>query len=289
MSRYSQLNRPDGKDLILPKNAITTALITAVAVLSLVLSGCAPQTETESAPTSSESGGDPTGLNDDPELDDDTLSVLGKYAVDGDELVGDVPAEYAAVWDRFAAIIPADLRPEVTMFVAIDAEASGGTDGAMQANGLRPEERYIALDVTGSVDPKELDRTMIHEYAHLLTLRDSQVDPDPNSAGPCEVYVADSCPLDTSYLYAYLTEFWPDVHGPEFDESEDAIAERYNAEAFVTDYAAKNPDEDIAEVFAQWVIATTEPTGDRIVDEKLRFFDDYPELVQFRDMVALVL
>ncbi len=271
------------------KNANQTAVITAIAMFSLVLSGCAAQPETTPAPTSSETGGDPTGLNDDPELDDDSLKVLGKYAVEGDELTDEAPAEYAAVWERFAELIPADLRPEVTMFVAIDAEASGGTDGAMQPNGLRPDERYIALDVTGSVEPATLDRTMIHEYAHLLTLRGSQVDPDEDNADSCEVFAATYCPLETSYLYAYLTEFWPDVQGTEFDSSESAIEDRYTADSFVTDYAAKNPDEDIAEVFAEWVIGSRVPTGDSVVDDKLRFFDDYPELVEFRDEVAAVL
>lgn len=175
------------------------------------------------------------------------------------------------------------------MFVAIDAEKSGGTDGAMQVNGLRPDERYIALDVTGSVKPKTLDRTMLHEYAHLLTLRDGQVDPNEASAADCPVYADPKCPLDTSYLYAYLSEFWPDVQGPEFDSSEDAIAKRYTKDSFVTDYAAKNPDEDIAEVFAEWILEAKEPAGDSIVDQKLRFFDGYPELVAFRDQVSTVL
>lgn len=273
----------------MPKKATQTAIITALAVFSLLLSGCAAEPESAPAADSSETGGDPTGLNDDPELDDDTLAVLGKYAVEGDELVDEAPAEYAAVWARFAELIPSDLRPEVTMFVAIDAEASGGTDGAMQENGLRPEERYIALDVTGSVEASALDRTMLHEYAHLLTLRDSELDPDEDSAESCEVYAQPTCPLDTSYFYAYLSEFWPDVHGSEFDSSEEAIADRYTADLFVTDYAAKNPAEDIAEVFAEWMIATSEPSGDRIVDEKLRFFDDYPELVEYRDEVAALL
>ena len=273
----------------MPKNATRTALITAIAVFSLLLSGCATTPEVEPSPESSESGGDPTGLNDDPELADDSLLVLGKYSVDGDELVDEAPEAYAAVWARFAELIPADLRPEVTMFVAIDSEKSGGTDGAMQVNGLRPDEYYIALDASGAVDPTTLDRTMIHEYAHLLTLRDGQVDSSEDSAADCPVYADPKCPLDTSYIYAYLSEFWPDVQGPEFDSSADAIAARYTKDDFVTDYAAKNPDEDIAEVFAEWVLGKMQPTGDSVVDEKLRFFDDYPELVAFRDEVAQVL
>ncbi|MGZ0712721.1 hypothetical protein ACWPKO_30715 (plasmid) [Coraliomargarita sp. W4R53] len=100
----------------------------------------------------------------------------------------------------------------------------------------RRSQRAIQTFVTDD----ELDRTILHEYAHLLTLRDSQLD-------------------------------------------------RYTADSFVTEYAAKNPDEDIAEVFAEWMLLSGVATGDQIVDQKLRFFDDYPELVSFRDEVAQVL
>jgi len=273
----------------MPEKSLQKTLIAAILVLPLVLVGCTAQAEPAPEPSSSESTGDPQGLNDDPELDDDSLFVLGKYNVEGDEMLDEAPAEYAAVWERFAELIPAELRPEVTMFVAIDSEKSGGTDGAMQANGLRPDERYIALDVSGAVDPTTLDRTMLHEYAHLLTLRDGQVDVDEASAADCPVYADPKCPLDDSYLFAYLSEFWPDVQGPEFDSSEDAIASRYDKDSFVTEYAAKNPDEDIAEVFAEWILESAEPSGDTIVDEKLRFFDDYPELIEFRNEVLAVL
>jgi hypothetical protein len=41
----------------------------------------------------------------------------------------------------------------------------------------------------------------------------------------------------------------------------------------------------MAEVFAEWVLETAPPTGTAQVDEKLRFFDDYPEVVAIRETV----
>ncbi len=223
--------------------------------------------------------------------DDDSIKILGEYKIDGDDLVGDVNPGYGEVWARFAELFPADVRPEVTHFVAIDKDKSKGTDGAMQISAINPSERYIALDVTGADAPDELDRTMIHEYSHLLTLRPSQVPADPTPEIDCPVATSDdACPNPGSYLFAYENDFWSGATeasindektingGPETEES----LARFKTGEFVTDYAAVSPTEDIAEVFAEWVLADEEPAGDSVKDQKLRFFDAYPEAVAIR-------
>jgi len=50
---------------------------------------------------------------------DNSMVVLGKYAVVGNEVDDDIPDEYRAVWDRFAELFPAESHPDLTMFVAI--------------------------------------------------------------------------------------------------------------------------------------------------------------------------
>ncbi|MEZ5383826.1 MAG: hypothetical protein R2754_18760 [Microthrixaceae bacterium] len=73
---------------------------------------------------------------------------------------------------------------------------------------------------------------------------------------------------------------------------------RYSPDKYVTNnYSATNPAEDMAETFAEWVLldAPTGPsfvnndphykfpvTGNRVIDQKLRFFDQFPELVALR-------
>ena len=49
----------------------------------------------------------------------------------------------------------------------------------------------------------------------------------------------------------------------------------------MTDYAATNPGEDIAESFTSFVMEP-KPDGDTIAEEKVLFFYEYPELVQLR-------
>lgn len=158
------------------RSAPATVLMSAAALIALTLSGCAASEPTPSA--DEESAAATIGLD---AVNDDTLFVLGTYDVDGAELLGDAPADHRAVWDRFNELFPADLHPEITMFVAIDAEQSGGTDGAMQPNGVREGGTHLALDTSGSVDADVLDRTMIHKFAHLLTLREDQVPKNESS------------------------------------------------------------------------------------------------------------
>ncbi|CAO1652794.1 hypothetical protein NYA9BBAC_02062 [Salinibacterium sp. NYA9b] len=45
------------------------------------------------------------------------------------------------------------------------------------------------------------------------------------------------------------------------------------------------PRQEAAEVFAEWVLSDDLPAGDSIVEQKLRFFEDYPELVELRDTI----
>ena len=219
-------------------------------------------------------------------ISDSSLSVLGIYPVNGDAIIPTADPTAAAEWRRFTQLFPAALHPEITLFVAIDSNKSGGTDGAMQLNALHPGKQYLALDTTGLDNPSELDRTMIHEFAHLLTLRESQLPLDSSAAKSCDVYSDNTgCPAPGSYLRAYLARFWPDAMGGTLDESDAAATARYRTGGFVTEYAATNPFEDMAEVFAEWVLESAPPTGTAQVDEKLRFFDDYPEVVAIRETV----
>jgi hypothetical protein len=257
---------------------VQTRPVLVALVLVLTLAGCsAPQHTGDGS-----GGGGSSAANHDPELGDPALAVLGKYAVSGNDLTAaDVPKAYAAVWHRFASLFPASTHPEITHFVAIDADASDDIDGALEPDGTHPGESYLALDVTGSDTPDELDRTMIHEFTHLFTLRASQVD-DTVSEDDCPLYDNGGCPLPGSYLEAWETDFWPDAADPSFSESDRARDRRYTKSEFVTDYAATNPDEDIAETFASWVVDDVKDVPGTVRDRKLHFFEAYPELVQLK-------
>jgi len=261
--------------------AIVVVLLSGCSLLSPIVTPHSAQSTPSAAVTDfpdDSAGGDA--------ISDSSLSVLGIYPVNGDAIVPTADPTATAVWHRFTRLFPAELHPEITLFVAIDSAKSGGTDGAMQLNALHPGKQYLALDTTGVDTPSELDRTMIHEFGHLLTLREKQMPLDSAAATSCDVYTDNTgCPAAGSYLRAYRSRFWPAALGGQLDESDAAATDRYRTGGFVTEYAATNPFEDMAEVFAQWVLESAPPTGAAQIDEKLRFFDAYSEVVAIRDTV----
>jgi hypothetical protein len=57
-----------------------------------------------------------------------------------------------------------------------------------------------------------------------------------------------------------------------------------NESNFITDYAATNPGEDIAESFTYFVLKV-KPVGNTIADQKLNFFYNYSELDILRKQI----
>ncbi len=255
-------------------------LYLAAALLALPNSACSdPDVEDNhgyTCPDKPAPKGDPVG--------DKTIHELARHNVDGDNLVGTVKPTHLSVWKRFASFFPASTRPEVKLFVAIDAIKSCDVDGAMQPSATNPKDFYVALDVTNAFGAKALDRTMIHEFAHLLTLRSSQIPIDESAVDKCTVYTTDKgCPTEAAYLRKYCTEFWPDyLLATARQDPPDAKEKRFATGNFVTQYAASSPTEDIAEVFAEWVMRDKVGTGNTVLERKLRFFADYSEVVTIR-------
>ena len=172
------------------------------------------------------------------------------YDVEGDVL-SDQSADPAhrEVWTRVNEILPADTHPEISRFRAIDAVKSGGVDGLIYASNSDRTEWELMLDTTNAYGKQELDRTIIHEFAHLLTLRIAQI-PVESSEDGCAVYAPpEGCPARDSYLYAYFSEFWAgystdDYSAEEKGEGGDCVADcarRFDTGEFVTEYAVLIP------------------------------------------------
>ena len=101
--------------------------------------------------------------------------------------------------------------------------------------------------------------------------------------------------MPDSYLYQFYVLFWEDIHAEwqdinlieDEDAYYDALDDFYYAyeDRFLTDYAATNPEEDIAESFSFFVLSPR-PAGDSIADQKILFFYGFPELVRLRDEIV---
>ncbi len=160
-------------------------------------------------------------------------------------------------------------------------------------------------------DPGSLTYFLIHEFGHALTLNqneqagyDESVAPSDNEDGEsssiddgsdCRAYTSlFGCMRSDSYLNTFYNRFWKSTWSEYKALSQDgydaAIQEQMNdwysqhQDWFITDYAAVNPEEDMAESWSAFVLKDR-PTGTSIADQKVLFFYDYPELVNLRDAI----
>lgn len=205
------------------------------------------------------------------------------------------------IWDMFKYIIPEKEREMLSGFTIF-------TDGNEEL--LAQVEPYdedvhswiLGVDVMDADESFILKTTLLHEYAHLLTLRKDQMDmnedvlfayeDDPihgTALAACDYYFVEwmGCTKENSYLHQFYLEFWTDIIDDWNDrdivndeEEADFFYEDYE-DQFVTGYAVTSPDEDIAEVWPYFILFP-HPEGEELWEQKILFFYQYPEQVKLR-------
>jgi hypothetical protein len=244
--------------------------------------------------------------------------VIVTYVVNGDEIseptYEDVPddlldeqddeAMHQQLWEYYAALIPAERRGMIAEY-AVTTDGTGGTLASVAQTTYDPNLWTLNIDIADTANYYELTSTLVHEFAHLLTLGPDQVvpslavlnNPEDNNIylqelSACPNYFpGEGCANADSYIDDFYFQFWEELREEwdpiNLEEDEDArtelLDEFYNQyeDRFVTSYAATNPEEDIAESFAFFVFSP-KPAGDTILEEKILFFYNYPELVELR-------
>ena len=213
---------------------------------------------------------------------------------------------YREIWQFVTDVIPLDQRTQVSEFV-LYTDGVGGSLGAVE-QGNDPQSWLLELDSEDSAYFPELSTTLIHEFAHMLTLNDSQITTDDSvfynpddeqlyedAVNSCSTYfLFEGCSNNDSYMTAFYDSFWPDIYyewldlndeedQDVLDENLDAFYQEY-ADQFVSSYAVTSPEEDIAESF-MYFIFTARPDGYTISSQKILFFYAYPELVSLRERI----
>ncbi|RUL49608.1 hypothetical protein [Lysinibacillus antri] len=208
------------------------------------------------------------------------ITVLNTYDVDLDEEViytnDDISEEemeyHADLWFSFSWLIPEENRKEINRFEVFE---SGDTLAYVSLHDAHDESWTLAMNNKNIELASETLVTYLHEYAHFLSLNQSQLDYWADEEGCEGIYLQDSgCFYKDAYITDFYIQFWHTPGNGELDEY------------FVSDYAKVSPEEDFSESFAHFVLTQT-PTSDTVVEEKLQFFYQYDELVQLRtDIIA---
>jgi hypothetical protein len=211
------------------------------------------------------------------------------------------------VWDYFAALIPASQRGLISEY-SIMTDGQGGTLAAVTQTQSDPKLWSLEVDIADTGNTYDLTYTLVHEFGHLLTLGPGQVppslavfnNPDDNNiylkeASACPRYFpGEGCANADSYINSFYDQFWTGIHEEwnkiNLEENQDVYNQRLDEfyqkyqNQFVTDYAPTNPEEDIAESWAFFVLGP-KPVGDSIAEQKALFFYQYPELVALRAQI----
>lgn len=206
--------------------------------------------------------------------------VKANYTVSRTEKValtsGKDEDEYRSIWARISQLSPNDLSDryisEYQVFDNPEDDTQAFVDDADGDGRWR-----IAVNLSGYrvSDPKERSATLIHELGHIITLNTSQVVPGVDQ---CHTYTIDEgCAKANSYLNLFVSRFWKNEPQPVYDPTK-----------FVTEYAATNDVEDLAESFAFFVLE--KGGGDATLrDQKLKFLATHPDLVSIRAQMRMVL
>jgi hypothetical protein len=224
--------------------------------------------------------------------------ILVTYQVDGDEISGPVEESVDSafidlqddiqtqedIWDFFVSFMPAERRKLISEYVIF----TDGADNVLAATDQvseTPEAWSLEIDIADVADKAELTYNLLHEYAHVLTLNNSQF--GAGAKGNSTYQSEEESTAADSYLNLFYQRFWTDISADwELAYDEDYLDEFYeeHADEFLTDYAATEPEEDIAESWLYFIISE-QPSGDSIAEQKVDFFYDFPEMVSLRQAI----
>lgn len=213
-------------------------------------------------------------------------------------------AAHQALWKYASSLLSLEQLRWINQF---EIFSSTHYSGWVKPAGRDQEDRshwILGMELTYAQDPVEATYTLVHEYGHMLTLNTDQIPASDYYYGwyqnpaVCKQFLSpDGCSRPDSYINQFYDRFWTgifdewltDVGRPVVNSSEELhtlVEDFYNkhSELFVRDYAATNIYEDMAESFMQFVLSPR-PTGVSVVEKKILFFYDFPELVSLRQQM----
>lgn len=253
---------------------------------------------------------------------DDEEQTLVIYLIQGDEIsnpdFSDVSdellilqqdrASQQEIWAYFSGLIPPENRTMLSTYVVM-TDGIENTMAAVEQDPDDPDRWMLTVDILDARNLQELTYTLIHEHGHLLTLSAYQVEPnaalleDPDNddlyddaVDACPYYFpGEGCSQPDAYINAFYNRFWQDLYDEWLDidsilddddyyDALDAFYAKYQ-DQFVSDYAATNPEEDLAETWMYFVLEP-KPAGNTVAEQKILFLYEYPELVILREEIA---
>lgn len=219
--------------------------------------------------------------------EDDDFGTVDIYAVLDDGTLDPAATGLTKkVWETFVRVVTPDFASEVMSQFRVGNAPESDTYAYVYQD-ENPDYWILAANLATSDDQTQLIATLVHEYAHILSLTGTEMDQDMASCSTIEL--TEGCARDDSYLLGFQQEFWAayDASAPAVDNDDPDIAYDFylaHEDDFVSDYAATNVVEDLAESFMTFVLEDR-PDGATVTAAKLDFFWQYPELEAIRERI----
>lgn len=224
----------------------------------------------------------------------DAITKITDYRVTGADLdfQKDI-AKHNEIWELVKKIVPKNQRTKMTQFLIYNGSTSGSAGFVTQIKqDLSEWKMGIAINFAyqgGFNANGEVAYTIIHEFGHILTLNNTQLDASITSTNCSNYFPGEGCAKSNAYINELYQQYWKDIwdeyqKAKENQSSQQAFYKKYQSR-FVTRYASTNPGEDIAEVFATFVTRKDKPTGTTIAEQKILLLYKRSELVAFRDHI----
>lgn len=197
-------------------------------------------------------------------------------------------ARHQELWSLTKDVVPQSHRNYMNEFMIYNGEVTGSA-GYVFDTALDLSTWQMGLAINYADDQNELLYTIIHDFGHILTLNNTQLD-SAISQGNCNNYFpSEGCARAQAFINKLYNLGWADIWS-EYQQAQGSATAMQNfydqhRDRFVTNYAATNPGEDIAEVFATFVTMSNKPDGDTIAERKILLMYDEPELVQLRTYI----
>ena len=227
-------------------------------------------------------------------VENGNISKISDYKVSGQNLAfqKDI-AKHNQIWDLVKKIVPENQLVKMSEFMIYDGEVSGSAGYVVDIKtDLSKWQMGIAINYAydgGFNNGGELAYTIIHEFGHILTLNDTQLNAAITRANCSNYYPGEGCAKSSSYINELFQNYWKDIANEHEQAQNNQTAHQafYNKyqDRFVTAYASTNPGEDIAEVFTNFVVKKNKPSGASIAEKKMLLMYNRSGLIDFRNHI----
>lgn len=188
-------------------------------------------------------------------------------------------------WTEIKKILPESALDKFEYF-SVTTDGEYGSSAYVMRIDSEGQNWCISIDPADVLDDGLFPYTMVHEYAHYLSLNETQVEYyDTDVVYPMEWYSDYECVAkDDSYLQAYYERFWEPILMDWMSDSENVYFYMRHQNEFVTEYAATDCSEDFAESFSGFVLEKKAATVE--IQRKYDFFAHYPEFVTLKKEIV---